>query len=216
MKRTIKTNFGDTQPASDAEFRPMDDLSSATEASSRDPQASQDSSSTMPSAKSAANSNSAHSEPNHQEANTKPQAGSLDESESSAKINSLLADLQRTRADFENYRKQAEIQKQHHAEIIELATVKKILPILDDLDRAVAAHPEQLGPIAKNITKTANSLGLRKLDVSSGTEFNPDFHEAVAMEGEGDLELVSEVLLPGYQYKEHILRPAMVKVAKQS
>lgn len=137
-------------------------------------------------------------------------------SQTEAKITELTADLQRTRADFENFRKQVELQKQQYGNIVKLNTVSKILPILDDIDRAVSAHPEQLGPIVKNIEKAINSIGLQRIPAEIDSEFNPDLHEAVSSEGDGDTELIAEVLRPGYQYDGEVLRPAMVRVKKQS
>ena len=61
-----------------------------------------------------------------------------------AKIEELTNDLQRTRADFENFRRQTEAQKELYGKAIEEKTVKKILPLIDDFDRAVAAQPEKL------------------------------------------------------------------------
>ena len=47
-----------------------------------------------------------------------------------------------------------------------------------------------------------------------GTEFNPDFHDAMTVEGEGEKEVIAETLRPGYFYGEEVLRPAMVKVKR--
>ena len=54
------------------------------------------------------------------------------------KVTELTNDLQRTRADFENFRKQVEIQKENEKNSVKLATVYKFLPLLDDLDRAIS------------------------------------------------------------------------------
>ncbi len=131
-----------------------------------------------------------------------------------AKITELTNDLQRTRADFENFRKQVDLQKSQAMAAAQNLTVEKFLPLLDDIDRAIAAYPEQLSPLQKNLVKTMNSLGLQKIDSNPGTEFNPDLHDAVSVEeGEGDREVVSETLRPGYLYHEAVIRPAMVKVS---
>ncbi|MDO4889619.1 MAG: nucleotide exchange factor GrpE, partial [Candidatus Saccharibacteria bacterium] len=58
------------------------------------------------------------------------------------KIAELTSDLQRTRADFENYRKQMDAQKASVINLAKLDTVSKVLPLLDDIDRAIAATPE--------------------------------------------------------------------------
>lgn len=130
-----------------------------------------------------------------------------------AKILELTNDLQRTRADFENYRKQTEMQKENEKKATKLATVYKILPLIDDVDRAILSYSE-LQPLAKSLEKTMNELGLKKIDSNQGTEFNPDLHEAVMVEGEGEKEVVAETMRTGYYYESDVLRPAMVKVKR--
>ncbi len=130
-----------------------------------------------------------------------------------AKNTELLNDLQRTRADFENYRKQIESQKAQIAEYARYETVKKILPLLDDFDRAINAYPEQLGALAKNLAKTLAELRIEKIETEPGTEFDPELHNAVMMEeGEGETEVVAETLQTGYKYTGTVIKPAMVKV----
>lgn len=130
-----------------------------------------------------------------------------------SKIVELTNDLQRTRADFENFRKQVENQKENERKAAKLATVFKMLPLLDDMDRAILSY-EELKPLEKTLIKTLNDLGLEKIDSSEGVEFNPDLFDAVMVEGEGEKEVVSETLRPGYYYEKEVLRPAMVKVKK--
>ncbi len=129
------------------------------------------------------------------------------------KIDELTKDLQRTRADFENYRKQIEAQKQAERKLARYATVSKILPLLDDIDRAVETYAE-LKPLVKSLEKTMQELELKKIDVATGIEFNPELAEAVMAEGDGEKEVIDEVLRPGYYYEGEVLRPAMVKVKK--
>lgn len=128
-----------------------------------------------------------------------------------AKIAELTNDLQRTRADFENYRKQVENQKEAVKKMTELATVYKVLPILDDLDRAIMSY-EELKPLEGSLSKTLKEIGLTK--ISLGEEFDPELAEAVMAEGDGEKEMISEVLRPGYMYLGEVLRPAMVKIKK--
>ena len=127
-------------------------------------------------------------------------------------IAELVNDLQRTRADFENYRKQIEAQKSSAINLARLDTVSKFLPLLDDIDRAIAVTPD-LAPLSKTLEKTVSELGLAKIAAAPGTDFNPDFHDAISMEeGEGEKEVISEILRDGYLYNGEVLRPAMVKV----
>lgn len=127
----------------------------------------------------------------------------------------LTNDLQRTRADFENFRKQVEIQKEQAKKIAVDSTVLKLLPLIDDMSRAISANPETLAPVAKTLEKTMESLGLKKIETKGGTEFNPDLHDAISMDdGDGDKEVVAEELRPGYLYNNEVLRAAMVRVKR--
>ncbi|MBQ3470148.1 nucleotide exchange factor GrpE [Candidatus Saccharibacteria bacterium] len=130
-----------------------------------------------------------------------------------AKIVELTNDLQRTRADFENFRKQTETQKENAMKTAKLATVFKILPILDDLDRAISSY-EELKPLEKSLEKTLSELKLAKVPAEVNADFNLEIHEAISAEGDGEKEVISEVLRPGYFYEGELLRPAMVKVNK--
>jgi molecular chaperone GrpE len=137
----------------------------------------------------------------------------VDSSEVEKKISELTGDLQRTRADFENYRKQVEAQKLAEKKMAELATVYKVLPLVDDIDRAIVNYAE-LVPLKKSLEKTLKELGLVRISSEAEVEFNPDLHEAVMVEGDGEKEVIAETLRPGYYYNGEVLRPAMVKVKK--
>ena len=130
-----------------------------------------------------------------------------------SRVQELTMDLQRTRADFENFRKQVEIQKENERKIVKFATISKMLPLLDDLDRAFLTY-EELKPLEKSLTKTLKDLSLAKISSEEGVEFNPDIHDAVMVDGDGEKEVIAETLRPGYYYESEVLRPAMVKVKK--
>lgn len=150
------------------------------------------------------------SEATKQSAETTKQSASS--AENLAKIAELTNDLQRTRADFENFRKQMDVRTAQAADFAKKETVQKFLPLLDDMERAIASVPD-LAPLAKNLEKTISELGLEKINSNAGTEFNPDLHDAVMMEGgDGDKEIISESLRSGYKYAGDVIRPAMVKV----
>ena len=126
----------------------------------------------------------------------------------------LVNDLQRTRADFENYRRAVEQQRQIYGETVKESTIKKILPLLDNIDRAIVAQPEAMGPLEKSFAKTLKELNLEKVVPEVGDEFNPDIHNAVMVEGDGEEETIAEVLQPGYIYDGQLVREVLVKVAK--
>ena len=138
----------------------------------------------------------------------------VDASGIEARVAELTNDLQRTRADFENFRKQVELQKENERKTAKLATVYKFLPLIDDIDRAILSYNEQLGPLEKSLIKTLKELGLEKIASDEGVEFNPDIHDAVMVEGEGEKEVIAETLRSGYFYENEVLRPAMVKVKR--
>lgn len=144
------------------------------------------------------------SQPTKQQSAANPQTDMLAE---------LTNDLQRTRADFENFRKQVEIREQNARNMAKLSTVAKVLPLLDDIDRAISSYAE-LAPLKKSLDKTLSELNLKPIEAIPGqTEFNPDLHDAVSMDDkEGEKEIVAEVLRSGYYYENEVLRPAMVKV----
>lgn len=145
----------------------------------------------------------------------KKQENKVDEkNEINEKIMELTNDLQRTRADFENFRKQTELQKENEKKAAELRTVFKMLPMVDDLKRALDTYPE-LAPLKKTFEKTMNELGLTLIDSTVGAEFNPDVHEAVMATGEGEKEVIAETLRPGYLYNGEVLRAAMVRVERK-
>lgn len=147
-----------------------------------------------------------------QDANAAAAQNELDKMQ--ATIGELTNDLQRTRADFENYRKQIDAQKENEKKAARLATVYKVLPLIDDFDRAIATYAE-LEPLRKSLDKTLKELGVERIASASGEVFNPDIHEAVMAEGDGDTETVAETLRTGYYYEGEVLRPAMVKVVRK-
>ena len=122
----------------------------------------------------------------------------------------------RLQADFENFRKQVELQREQAKTIAKHATISKVLPLIDDMSRAIKAHPDLLAPVQKTLDKTLKALNLTPIDSNPGTVFNPEFHNAITMEeGDGDKEVIAEELIPGYLYEGEVLRAAMVRVKHQ-
>ncbi len=132
----------------------------------------------------------------------------------------LLA-LQRTQADFENYRKRiARLQDEQSARAA-AALVSKLLPVLDTLDLAEAHLNESLDVSEDGKALRASRAmlmdilgkeGLERLD-RAGVPFDPSVHDAVAhTDGEGGETMVEEVFRSGYRWKGQVLRPAMVRV----
>lgn len=144
------------------------------------------------------------------------------------KIEQLTEDLKRAHADFVNYRRRNEEEKAQIMAIAKKDTVAQFLPVLDDLERALEHLPADTSKdqvaqgfklIAAQIKAIlANEFGVQEIQ-AEGEEFNPHLHEAVEFNpstssGQGDKEIVTEVLKKGYQIGELVLRPAVVRVGK--
>ena len=141
-------------------------------------------------------------------------------------VGELTADLQRNHADFENYRKRTESEKQSAREDGEVRSILKLLPVIDTIDRAVANIPADIAEhswvkgvsgLVKQLDKSLSELHLQKIDAKSGTSFDPEFHQAIQFDeaAEGDKEVVAEELQPGYTLSGKPIRHAMVKVTRK-
>lgn len=141
------------------------------------------------------------------------------------KINELTNDLQRTRADFENYRKNVENRVMDAKNLGERKAVNNILQIIDDIERAIAHLPEELvdNAWAQSVVKMYDKLeknlaknGIEKINSKAGEVFNPEVHEAIQFEdGDGETEIIAEELRAGYKLHGNVLRHSMVKVTKK-
>lgn len=142
-----------------------------------------------------------------------------------AEIDGLINDLQRTRADFENYRKHTE----QDVAVAQLRAVEhilsKLLPTIDIIDNATAQVPTDLvenewvkGIVAMRakLLKSLGELGVEPMIVKPGDPFDHNQHNAIQFdESEGDIEVVAAVLRMGYFYRGQVLRPAMVSVTRK-
>ena len=141
-------------------------------------------------------------------------------------IAELTLDVQRTRADFENYRKRVDAEKAAAREAGQAGAILKLLPVIDNIERAIAYTPEELkdntwvqsvAGLVRHLEKSLESLNLGRIDAKPGTVFNPDFHEAIQFDEEatGDQEVIADEMQAGYTLNGHVIRHAMVKVTKQ-
>jgi molecular chaperone GrpE len=132
----------------------------------------------------------------------------------------LLA-LQRTQADFENYRKRIQRMQDEQSARAASALVTKLLPVLDILDLAQAHQNESSAESddAKALSAARSMLldvlgkeGLERLDDAT-VPFDPAVHDAVARtDGEGGEVVIDQILRSGYRWRGQVLRPAMVSV----
>lgn len=141
------------------------------------------------------------------------------------KLIDSIADLQRTRADFENFRRRSELDKASARSAGQASAILKLLPVIDNIERAVNHMPPELANdkwaqgiagLTKNLDKSLSDLNLKRIDAKAGTAFNPDLHEAIQFDdSEGEHEVIAEELQSGYLLDETPIRHAMVKVTKK-
>jgi molecular chaperone GrpE len=137
-----------------------------------------------------------------------------------------VQDLQRTRADFENFRKRYESEMVSFRESGQANAILKLLPVIDNIERAISHMPVDLKEnvwakgvvgLTKNLEKSVEALNLKKIDAKPGTIFNPDLHEAILMDenAQGEHEVIESEMQSGYTLNGRPIRHAMVKVTRQ-
>lgn len=132
--------------------------------------------------------------------------------------------LVRKTAEFDNFRKRTERERQTLADAAAASLITELLPLVDDLERALQAEAGDEGAssyrrgvelIHKQILDVLRKRGVRPID-ALGADFDPYYHQAVSHEpvaGRRDGEIIEE-FTRGYMLGDRLLRPAMVKVAK--
>lgn len=140
-----------------------------------------------------------------------------------AERDTLLERMARMQAEFDNARKRAAKEQQDFRDYALADTIKSIIPVLDSFDRALQASPEKsefhagVELIHKQLLDALTKLGVRQIS-ARGEQFDPRYHEAIEMVDTEDAEdhQVLDELQRGYKLKDRLLRPAMVKVARNS
>ena len=141
-------------------------------------------------------------------------------------IGELTQDLQRVRADFENYRKRVEQEKTAIRRSGRASTVLQLLPVIDNIERAIGHMPSDLetNPWAEGVTKliknlaaSLESIGVSRIEATQGTKFNPQLHEAIQLDDDavGETEVIADELQAGYTLDGEVIRTSMVKVTRE-
>ncbi|AVM67735.1 nucleotide exchange factor GrpE [Peptostreptococcaceae bacterium oral taxon 929] len=139
----------------------------------------------------------------------------------SSEINDLQTKLVRLQADFQNYKKRVEKEKDDLVSIGVVSIANEILPVIDNFERALehegdsASFKEGMELIYEGLKNALKAKGIIELK-ALGEDFNPDFHQAVSMGHNDEYKenQVIEVLLKGYEYNGKVIRHAMVIVNK--
>jgi len=161
-----------------------------------------------------------------------PAASAAVESDLAAELERLRVEAaanldgwQRARADFANYKKRVEAERNQLVFLTGVKIIEKMLPVIDDFDRAIAGVPDDLKDNGwiKGVVMTRHKLiglleseGVSPIDVQPGDSFDPTIHEAILQE---DSELFSAgqvvaALQKGYRIGDRVIRPALVRVAR--
>ena len=141
-----------------------------------------------------------------------------------AERDSLVDRLARAQAEFENARRRASKEQQDFRDYATADAIKALLPALDSFERALESGKSEGGDFRSGVELIYKQLqdGLAKLGVrpipAKGEPFDPHYHEAIELVETTDVpdHEILEELQRGYKFKDRLLRPAMVKVAKNS
>ncbi len=139
------------------------------------------------------------------------------------KIEELTDRLTRQMAEFDNFRKRTDKEKSQMYEIGAKDIINKILPVVDNFERGLAAVPEEekknpvlegMEKVYKQLMTTLEEIGVKPIE-AVGQEFNPDFHNAVMHVEDEELgeNIIAEEFQKGYTYHDSVVRHSMVKVA---
>jgi molecular chaperone GrpE len=142
-------------------------------------------------------------------------------SEAEAKSAGNLDGWQRSVAEFQNYKKRMDRDRDSEKAYMKGDLIKKVLPVLDDLERAMLNRPEQdawangIELITRKLQSILESEGVERIH-AEGVAFDPNFHEAISYESVEGVESghVIAIVQNGYMLGERVVRPALVRVAK--
>ena len=139
-------------------------------------------------------------------------------------IEELNDRLKRQMAEFENFRKRSEKEKSQMFDMGAKTIVEKILPVIDNFERGLAAVPDDkkddpfitgMDKVYKQMLTELDAAGVKPIECV-GQEFDPDFHNAVMQVENDELEsgTVAQELQKGYMYKDSVVRHSMVSVVQ--
>lgn len=137
------------------------------------------------------------------------------------KIEELEDRVKRQMAEFDNFRKRTEKEKSQMFEMGAKSVIEKILPVVDNFERGLAsaqegdAFAEGMSMVYKQLMTELDAIGVKAIE-AVGTEFNPDFHNAVMQVESEEYEsgIVAQELQKGYMYHDTVVRHSMVAVVQ--
>jgi molecular chaperone GrpE len=141
--------------------------------------------------------------------------------EAESKVSEYKDGWARSQAEFQNYKKRVERDNELTYAGMKGNIIKKVLPVLDDLERALQNRPVDdawasgIELIARKLQNILESEGVKRIE-AKGAAFDPNFHEAITHEPSEEIESghVIDVVQNGYMLGERVIRPALVRVAQ--
>jgi len=141
--------------------------------------------------------------------------------EAESKVSEYKDGWARSQAEFQNYKKRIERDNELMYASMKGDIIKKVLPALDDLERALQNRPAEdawasgIELIARKLQNILESEGVKRIE-AKGIAFDPNFHEAITHEPSDEVESghVIDVVQNGYMLGERVIRPALVRVAQ--
>lgn len=158
---------------------------------------------------------------NGEKAQAEIEALNIQLEEVNARAQENLDGWQRSQAEFVNYKNRVQRDREMDYASMKGDIIKKILPVLDDLERSLAHRPEGdswvdgVELVARKFQTILENEGVKRI-VAAGQMFDPNFHEAISSEPSDDVESghVIEAVQTGYILGDRVIRPAMVRVAQ--
>ena len=125
-------------------------------------------------------------------------------------------DYLRLAADFENFKKRNEKEKESASFNFVALFVNSLFPLIDNFEIAIKQdnNPKEIESLYKTLQDFMDNLNIVEVP-GVGEAFDPNFHEAVEHTGDGDTQTIEEVLRKGYTLEDKLLRPAMVRVKSE-
>ena len=141
--------------------------------------------------------------------------------EAEARVSEYMDGWARSQAEFQNYKKRIERDNELMYASMKGDIIKKVLPALDDLERALQNRPAEdawangIELIARKLQNLLDSEGVKRIE-AKGAAFDPNYHEAISHEPSNDVESehVIDVVQNGYLLGDRVIRPALVRVAQ--
>ena len=141
--------------------------------------------------------------------------------EAESKTSEYRDSWMRSQAEFQNYKKRLERDNELTYISMKGDIIKKVLPVLDDLERALQNRPEDsawangIELIVRKLQNVLDGEGIKRIE-AEGMEFDPNFHEAISHEPADGVKsgFVIAVVQNGYMFGERVIRPALVRVAQ--